>query len=113
MVLKVGGARVLQGGGGHQQKKKINKTVNKGRNLEWEMDRFVKGKRKAIDEVAQTQAGAVHSKAKCRKYDGACILALGFTHRTRVARLAPQQLYTGRDNATVVNHFNFVSVRHN
>ncbi len=35
------------------------------------MDRFVKGKRKAIDEVAQTQAGAVHSKAKCRKYDWA------------------------------------------
>ncbi len=35
------------------------------------MDRFVKGKRKAIDEVAQTQAGAVHSKAKCGKYDRA------------------------------------------
>ncbi len=39
------------------------------------MDRFVKGKRKAI-EVAQNQAG--HSKSKCRKYDEA-YLALGFT----------------------------------
>ncbi len=39
------------------------------------MDRFVKGKRKAI-EVTQTQAG--HSKTKCRKYDEA-YLALGFT----------------------------------
>ncbi len=39
------------------------------------MDRFVKGKRKAI-EVAQTQVG--HSKSKCRKYDEA-YLALGFT----------------------------------
>jgi len=39
------------------------------------MDRFVKGKRKAI-EVTQTQAG--HSKTKCKKYDEA-YLALGFT----------------------------------
>ncbi len=80
------------------------------------MDRFVKGKRKAIAEVAQTQAGAVHSKAKCRKYDGAYafLLSASLTGRaSRGLRLAPQQLYTGRDKATVVNHFNFVSVRHN
>ncbi len=39
------------------------------------MDRFVKGKRKAI-EVTLTQEG--YSKTKCIKYDEAC-LALGFT----------------------------------
>lgn len=43
------------------------------------MDRFIKGQTKAVDEVSQTsQAGAGHSKAKCRKYDEA-YLALGFT----------------------------------
>ncbi len=82
------------GGAGHQQKNKKNKTA-KGRNLEWEMDCFVKGKRKAIDEVAQTQAGAGLSKAKCRKYDEA-YLALGFTHRIYngcySCHIAPQQL---------------------
>ncbi len=66
------------------------------------MDRFVKGKRKAIDEVAQTQAGAVHSKAKCRKYDRAYAFLLSASLTGRVAWLAPQQLYTGRDKATVV-----------
>ncbi len=58
------------------------------------MDRCVKGKRKTIDEVAQTQAGAGNSKAKYRKYDEA-YLALGFTHsvytRHYSYRVAPQQ----------------------
>ncbi len=77
------------------------------------MDQFVKGKRKAIDEVAQTQAGAGHSKAKCRKYDEE-YLALGFTHRIYTGRFSCRAatLYTGHDKATVANHFNFVSVRH-
>ncbi len=55
------------------------------------MDQCVKGKRKAIYEVAQTQAGAGHSKAKCRKYDEE-YLPLGFTHR----------VYTGRYSCRVV-----------
>ncbi len=50
------------------------------------MDRFVKGKRKAIDEVAQTQAGAVHSKAKCRKYDGAYAFLLSASLTGRALR---------------------------
>uniref|UniRef100_A0A672PB88 Sorting nexin n=1 Tax=Sinocyclocheilus grahami TaxID=75366 RepID=A0A672PB88_SINGR len=50
------------------------------------MDRFVKVKRKTIDEVAQTQAGAGHLKAKCRKYDEA-YLALGFTRRPRAVNV--------------------------
>ncbi len=81
------------------------------------MDQFVKGKRKAIDEVAQTQAGTCNSKGRYRKYDEA-YLALGFTHHVYTGcyscRVAPQQLeavYTGRDKATVANNFNFVSVR--
>ena len=76
---------------GHQQKKKRNKTVKaKGRNLEWEMDRFVKGKRKAIDDVAQTKADAGHSKAKCRKYYS--------------CHVTPQQLYCTQDKTTIPNH---------
>ncbi len=50
------------------------------------MDRFVKGKRKAIDEVAQTQAGAVHSKAKCRKYDEAYAFLLSASLTGRASR---------------------------
>ncbi len=52
------------------------------------MDRFVKGKRKAIDEVAQTQAGAVQSKAKCRKYDGTYAFLLSASLTGRAARTA-------------------------
>ncbi len=74
------------------------------------MDRFVKGKRKAIDEVAQTQAGAGNSKA-------GAYLALCFTHHVYTGcyrcRDVPQQLEAvGRDKATFANHFNFVSVRY-
>ncbi len=73
----------------------------------------MKGKRKAIDEVAQTQAGAGHSKAKYRKYDEA-YLALGFTHRVYTGQLSHRAttVYIGHGKVTVANHFNFVSVRH-
>ncbi len=77
-------------------------------------DPFVKGKRKAIDEVAKTQAGAVHSKAKCRKYDGAYAFLLSASLTGRASHGSHRnKLYTGRDKVTVVNHFNFVSVCHN
>ncbi len=42
-------------GGGGISRKRNNKTVNKGRNLEWEMDRFGEREEKSIDEVAQTR----------------------------------------------------------
>ncbi len=52
-----------------------------------EMDRFVKGREKPLDEVAQTQAGAVHQKAKCRrKYDGAYAFLLSASLTGRASR---------------------------
>ncbi len=63
------------------------------------MDQFVKGKRKAIDEVAQTQAGAVHLKAKCRKYDGAYAFLLSASLTGRTARTATALHWTWQSDS--------------